>query len=97
MHHIFKLMLVALALAAPSIAVDSLDQRFNAKPFKIDLSSKVQRMKERVKDTELPVKPEYLGASTVGIQLNYLHTLKDEWIDQFDWDAEQKTFNRYVL
>jgi hypothetical protein len=68
--------------------------KFDLKPFKIDLSSKVPHLKTLVRNTRLPAKPLYpdLGADK-GIQLDFLSSLKEEWVTSYDWDAEQATLN----
>jgi hypothetical protein len=68
--------------------------KFDLKPFKINLSSKVPHLKTLVHNTRLPAKPLYpdLGADK-GIQLDFLSSLKEEWVTSYDWDAEQATLN----
>ncbi|KAJ7884148.1 Alpha/Beta hydrolase protein [Mycena olivaceomarginata] len=70
--------------------------KFELKPFKIDLSSKVPHLKTLVHNTRLPAKPLYpdLGADK-GIQLYFLSSLKEEWVTSYDWDAEQATLNEF--
>lgn len=63
--------------------------------FKVDLSKNVPRMLDLVKNTKLPEKSVYshLGASA-GIDLDILKQLQKEWIDDFDWKAEEEDMNR---
>ncbi|KAJ7347517.1 Alpha/Beta hydrolase protein [Mycena albidolilacea] len=70
--------------------------KFDLKPFKIDISSKVSHLKTLVRNTRLPAKPLYpdLGADK-GIQLDFLSSLKEEWVTSYDWDAEQATLNEF--
>lgn len=64
-------------------------------PFKVDLSKNVPRMLDLVKNTKLPEKSVYsqLGASA-GIDLDVLKQMQREWIDDFDWKAEEEEMNR---
>ncbi|KAL6414184.1 Epoxide hydrolase [Ilyonectria robusta] len=65
-------------------------------PFKVDLSKNVPRMLDLVKNTKLPEKSVYsqLGASA-GIDLDVLKQMQREWIDDFDWKAEEEEMNSY--
>ncbi|KAJ6556292.1 Alpha/Beta hydrolase protein [Mycena capillaripes] len=69
---------------------------FNLKHFKIDLSSKVPHLTTHVRNTRLPEKPLYpdLGPDK-GIQLDFLSSLKEEWVTSYDWDAEQAALNDF--
>ncbi|KAJ7656666.1 Alpha/Beta hydrolase protein [Mycena rosella] len=85
--------LVALfAVAASSAANDT----FNLTPFKIDLSSKIPRLKELVRNTRLPAKALYADASPdKGIEVDFLRELQTEWVETFDWDAQQAELNQF--
>lgn len=50
-----------------------------------------------VANARLPAKPEYPGASNVGIELDYLQSLKDLWVGGWNWDEAQSEFNECVL
>lgn len=63
------------------------------RPFSIDLSSNVSRMLSLVKNARLPSKAEYPGASNVGIELDYLKSLKNLWVDGWSWDKTQAEYN----
>lgn len=94
MHRLIKLALYGFFTAMASAAAEPSVGKFNVNAFKIDLSSKVDRMKERIENTKLPARPEYSGASGVGIEIEYLRTLKQKWVENWDWALEQKLFNR---
>lgn len=47
------------------------------------------------KDTRLPDKPEYPGlGSSLGIDLDVLKSLREQWITDFDWKKEQDSINK---
>lgn len=66
---------------------------YSVRPFSIDLSKNVPRMLSLVENARLPTKPEYPGASNVGIELNYLKSLKDLWVGSWSWEKAQSEFN----
>ncbi|KAJ7453138.1 Alpha/Beta hydrolase protein [Mycena latifolia] len=69
---------------------------FNLKSFKIDLSSGIPRLKDLVRSTHLPGKPLYPTAGTdKGIELNVLRELQTEWVESFDWEAQQTELNQF--
>lgn len=79
----------SLALAATPTG------RFALQPLRVDLSSHVPRMLELVNSTMLPEQPMYPGlGSSMGIDLDVLKSLKDQWLKDFDWDKEQEDMNR---
>lgn len=48
----------------------------------------------KIKTTELPVQPQYAGvASSKGIDLAVLQALRDQWLNEFDWEKEQEYLN----
>ncbi|KAH8881857.1 alpha/beta-hydrolase [Thozetella sp. PMI_491] len=65
---------------------------FDLRPFTIDLSHEARRMYEKINSTNLPESPLYPGA-TVGVDLETLRSLRDEWATNFDWEAEQLELN----
>lgn len=78
--------------AAPLSAVNS-----SVQPFEINLSAGVPYMLEKIRTTELPVMPQYPGvAGSKGIDLTVLEALRDQWLNEFDWEKEQEYLNRYV-
>ncbi|KAL8746067.1 MAG: hypothetical protein Q9184_007794 [Pyrenodesmia sp. 2 TL-2023] len=53
-------------------------------------------MVELINDTKLPEKPQYpnIGASE-GIDLDVLKGLREEWLNEFDWEKEQTYLNTF--
>jgi hypothetical protein len=63
---------------------------FNLKPFKIDLTDKIPRLRSLVNYTRLPDKSLYPDAgSEEGIELDVLRELRRDWLTKFDWEAQQ--------
>ncbi|KAJ7661741.1 epoxide hydrolase N terminus-domain-containing protein [Mycena rosella] len=90
----FFSILVATTAAAPGAA----NARFSLKPFKIDLSSKIPRLTELVRNTCLPQKALYPEPGQgQGIQLDFLRELQTEWVEGFDWDAQQAELEQYTV
>jgi hypothetical protein len=94
-----KVLLVTIAFGASSFADlvtrskdhVSLDKRA-LKEFKLQLPS--TRMNQLIEATRLPEFPEYPGLdSTFGIDLAYLKSLKESWLGEYDWEAEQAALN----
>lgn len=90
--------LVSLSLLClQAVAATLPNQPFNLRPFIINLSRGVPRMVELIKDTQLPEKPEYPGiGSSKGIDLEVLKSLRENWLNKFDWEKEQAYLNRLV-
>jgi hypothetical protein len=64
--------------------------------FEVDLSERVPRMLDLIKNTRLPDEPQYPGlGGSFGIDLDILKTLKDEWINDYSWEKDQSYMNRY--
>jgi Epoxide hydrolase N terminus len=73
------------------------DQPVNLRSFKVNLSHGVPRMMELIRDTHLPDEPQYPGVgSSRGIDLNVMKSLREEWLNEFDWEKEQAYLNRLV-
>ena len=54
-------------------------------------------MLDIINNTRLPDQPVYPGlGSSMGIDLDVLKSLKDEWLHEFDWNKEQREMNRFV-
>lgn len=48
-----------------------------------------------IKETKLPKKPAISGIKApVGIDLEVLRRLQQEWVHDFDWTAEEANINR---
>ncbi|KAL6857303.1 Alpha/Beta hydrolase protein [Trichoderma novae-zelandiae] len=69
---------------------------YELKPFSLNLDSRVPRMLELIKGTQLPDAPEYPGLSPdAGIPLSTLKSLRTEWLTTFSWKNEQAAINKY--
>ncbi|KAI3316839.1 alpha/beta-hydrolase [Xylariaceae sp. AK1471] len=85
-------------LGLPAKAVPA--RRFQATPFKINLSDSVPHMLDLIRNTqlpssELPAAQDSLNSTlSTGISLQTLKDLKEEWVTDFDWDEEQASMNR---
>ncbi|KAG9080422.1 hypothetical protein FS749_008010 [Ceratobasidium sp. UAMH 11750] len=80
--------LVALCLAPV------LSRAYEVKPFKIDLSSRVPRMKDMIERTVLPER-SVLGSAGAGIALTWLKNRQTEWLESFDWQKEEDHLNKF--
>lgn len=90
--------LTALQLAGVSAAPTTGSPSCSVAPLHIDLSAEVPRMFELINHTRLPDEPVYPGVgSSMGIDLEVLRSLKEEWLNDFDWEEEQEEINQYVL
>lgn len=90
--------LVILSLIClEAIAATLSNQSFDLRPFTINLSRGVPRMLNLINDTQLPERPQYPGiGSSEGIDLEVLKTLRETWLNKFDWEKEQEYLNRLV-
>ncbi|KAL2843055.1 alpha/beta-hydrolase [Aspergillus pseudodeflectus] len=89
------LTLNCLFQAGQGSPVHSKDE-YHLKPFHIDLSSKVPRMLDQIRRTELPEKPIYVNTGTAqGISLSDLRAFRNQWLTRFDWKHEQKELNEF--
>lgn len=75
---------------------DGKGSSFNLKPFTINLSHGVPHMIDLAKRTNLPTNGDYL-APDAGIPLQTLVSLRNELIDNFDWESEQRKLNKYAF
>lgn len=79
----------AVALSAPS-------------PFKVDLSSRVPHMLDLLQKTTLPTTEDPAAVSsynlteTTGLPLTTLASLRNDWINGFNWTAEEDAMNKYT-
>ena len=77
-------------------AVITTKERYNLRPFHINLTERVPRMLHSIRETRLPERPEYPSLDdTAGISLDVLKSLRQQWLDDFDWDREQASMNWY--
>ncbi|EHK50830.1 hypothetical protein TRIATDRAFT_176654, partial [Trichoderma atroviride IMI 206040] len=69
--------------------------------FKVDLSSGVPRMLDLIQKTTLPTTEDpaavniYNLTETTGLPLTTLASLQNEWINGFNWTAEEDEINKY--
>jgi hypothetical protein len=71
------------------------DKDYKLRPFTLSLDSRVPRMLELVKNTQLPDAPEYPDLSPdAGIPLSTLQSLRTEWLTKFSWKKEQAAINK---
>ncbi|OTA01493.1 hypothetical protein A9Z42_0018190 [Trichoderma parareesei] len=69
---------------------------YNLRPFTLNLDSRVPRMLELVKNTQLPDAPEYPDLSLdAGVPLSTLQSLRTKWLTEFSWQKEQAAINKY--
>jgi hypothetical protein len=73
--------------------------QYNVDPFRVNISSdQVLHLKSLVQLTHLPSGNEFAGSDdTLGITRDDLQSLKDEWINEFDWEKQQSQLNKYAL
>lgn len=89
---------VVLALAAVSDSTP-LDCKL-IRPTEIDLSAKVPHMLDMIRQTRLPAfdlsaaRESQNMTESFGVGLNTLNRLKDQWLNDFDWEVEQATLNK---
>ncbi|KAJ7761013.1 Alpha/Beta hydrolase protein [Mycena metata] len=68
---------------------------FSVKPFKINLSGEVPRLNSLVNNSRLPAGALYPGVGQEkGIEFDFLHELKTEWLTTFDWETQQAELNQ---
>ncbi|KAL4903751.1 hypothetical protein BDW74DRAFT_155375 [Aspergillus multicolor] len=69
---------------------------YSLKPFHIDLSSKVPRMLDQIRRTQLPDQPLYIDKGTAkGISLSDLKSFQNQWLTSFDWEHEERDLNKF--
>jgi hypothetical protein len=93
-----KLAACLIAIAATASAEEAVaDHKFNVKPFKIDLSGEIPRLKSLVKNTRLPSAALYPDAGQEkGVELDFLRELQTEWLTDYDWEAQQAKLNQFL-
>ncbi|KAJ7151956.1 Alpha/Beta hydrolase protein [Mycena filopes] len=85
--------LCALTAAFAILVNAATADKFDLKPFNVDLSSGVPRMMALVDNTRLPAKPLYNVGQEMGIELDVLDQLRSQWLHDFDWDKQQAELN----
>ncbi|KAJ7131762.1 Alpha/Beta hydrolase protein [Mycena crocata] len=89
----FRVVLFALLTSTLAGAVKN---TFDLKPFKIDLSGEIPHLKTLLRNTRLPKEALYPDAGPVkGTELNFLRELRTEWLDTYDWEAQQAELNQF--
>ncbi|KAJ6564770.1 Alpha/Beta hydrolase protein [Mycena capillaripes] len=69
---------------------------FNLKPFSVNLSGGLQRLEYLVNSARLPAKPLYpTVGQEKGIELDVLRDLHSDWLQNFDWEAQQVKLNEF--
>ncbi|KAJ7310966.1 Alpha/Beta hydrolase protein, partial [Mycena albidolilacea] len=69
---------------------------FNLKPFKIDLTGEIPRLRSLVNNARLPDKaldPD--AGQEKGIELDFLRELQSDWLTNFDWKVQQAELNNF--
>ncbi|KAJ7262592.1 Alpha/Beta hydrolase protein [Mycena rebaudengoi] len=70
--------------------------KFNLKPFSVNLTSGVPRLKALVENTRLPAKPLYpTVGQEKGIELDVLDCLRSDWLHSFHWETQQAELNEF--
>lgn len=70
--------------------------------FKVDLSSGVPHMLDLIQKTTLPTTEDsaavnsYNLTETTGLPLTTPASLQNEWINGFNWTAEEDAMNKYI-
>ncbi|KAJ7162069.1 Alpha/Beta hydrolase protein, partial [Mycena filopes] len=93
MVHSLKIALIgATAFMAGLVAANT---TFIVKPFEVDLSSEIPRLKFLVNNTRLPAKALYPSVGEEeGTGLEFLRELQTEWLTTYDWEAQQAELNQ---
>ncbi|KAJ7872036.1 Alpha/Beta hydrolase protein [Mycena leptocephala] len=92
-----KLTVCLIAIAATASAEEAVaNHKFNVKPFKIDLSGEIPRLKSLVKNTRLPAAALYDAGQEKGVELGFLRELQTEWLTDYDWEAQQAKLNQFA-
>src|SRR5262252_4323419 len=85
----------ALRLLSAILTVPRYQREGGVRPFKVDIPpSVINRILARVKSTRLP-DPLDSADWRYGANWNYVKSLADYWVSQFDWKKAQANLNRY--
>src|SRR5215510_10373190 len=85
----------ALRLLPVSFGLSMLPQNNALRPFKVEIpQTAVDRILARVKSTRLPDRLDSADWR-YGANWNYVKSLADYWISQFDWKKAEANLNRY--
>ncbi|GJE85677.1 epoxide hydrolase [Phanerochaete sordida] len=68
------------------------------RPFRVNVpGDEVKRMKRLIADTRLPDSPAVDGMSwDYGVDLQWLKSLRDKWLYEFDWNAVEEKMNGFA-
>lgn len=95
-----SMLILSLCLAAVSNAAAVASSA--PASFKVDLSSGVPHMLDLIQKTTLPTTEDpaavnsYNMTETTGLPLTTLASLQNEWINGFNWTAEEDAINKYI-
>src|SRR5262249_16330302 len=85
----------ALQLLPALLALPVFPEKNALRPFKVDIPQAViNRILTRVKNTRLPDRLESTDWR-YGADWNYMKSLAEYWVSQFDWKKAQGNLNRY--
>ncbi|KAJ6594576.1 Alpha/Beta hydrolase protein [Mycena capillaripes] len=89
--------MIASAFTTVVAVAGATNNSFNVKPFKIDLTSEIPRLKSLVNNSRLPAQALYPdgGSGEKGIELDALRELQTEWLTTFDWEEQQAELNQF--
>ncbi|KAJ7761014.1 Alpha/Beta hydrolase protein [Mycena metata] len=93
---VYFLNIALVVSTAFTTVVGATNINFDVKPFKIDLSAEVPRLKFLVNNTRLPAKALYPSiGEEEGTGLGFLRDLQTQWLTSFDWEAQQAELNQF--
>ncbi|KAJ7857088.1 Alpha/Beta hydrolase protein [Mycena olivaceomarginata] len=85
-----------LLVVTPFTIASDAQKDFDLKPFKIDLTGEIPRLRSLVNNTRLPDKaldPD--AGQEKGIELDFLRELQSDWLTNFDWKVQQTELNNF--
>ncbi|KAF7344244.1 Epoxide hydrolase domain protein [Mycena venus] len=85
----------AIICASAGTALADANNSFNLQPFKINLTSEISRTLDLVNNTRLPETALYPAGQQKGLQLDFLLSLRREWLTSFDWEVQQAELNGF--
>jgi hypothetical protein len=65
-------------------------------PFNVDIPrAQVAKMTTIASLTQFPAAPEFTGGNeTYGPDRDWLESMREEWVGEYDWDQQQAYLNR---
>ncbi|KAJ7618573.1 Alpha/Beta hydrolase protein [Roridomyces roridus] len=86
---------LVITAAFAATVLGATQDKFNLKPFTIDLAEGVPHLKALVNNTWLPEQALYPAAGVdKGIELDTLRDLRTEWVTTFDWGKQEAELNQ---